>query len=183
MFEELHPPYSTITVDPPWKYQKNPGEKKGAGYMAEHQYSTMTNEEIRDLPVGELAAPKAHLYVWVTNPGLDGGRFSDVTPFDIVRAWGFTYVTLITWDKLSPGMGFYFRGQTEHVIFAQRGMCGIDADKREPNIIAAKRGRHSSKPDAFMDLVERVSPGPRVELFARAPRFGWDSWGYGYEGA
>lgn len=185
VFAELSPPYSTIVADPPWQYQKRPGAKSGSvmGSMAEGQYSTMTNEEIAALPVGELAADQAHLYLWVTNPGMFGGRFGRVTPRDIVEAWGFTYVTLLTWVKPGGGgMGWYFRGQTEHAVFAQRGMLGIPADRREPNVVTAKRGGHSAKPPAFYDLVERVSPGPYVDLFARQPRFGWDSWGYGHEG-
>lgn len=183
LFDGLNPPYSTIVADPPWMYQKNPGEKRANGSsMAEHQYSTLTNEEIRDLPVSTLAAEQAHLYLWVTNPGMFGGRFSRVTPRDIVEAWGFTYVTLLTWVKPGGGgMGWYFRGQTEHVVFAQRGMLGIPPAKREVNVFTAGRSGHSEKPAAFGDLVERVSPGPYLELFARAPRLGWDSWGKGYE--
>lgn len=183
-WEGLNPPYSTIVADPPWMYQKQPGAKTGAvlSSMAEGHYSTMTNEEIAALPVAELAADQAHLYLWVTNPGMFGGRFSDVTPRDIASAWGFRYVTLLTWVKPGGGgMGWYFRGQTEHVLFATRGDLGIPAEKREVNVFEAKRAGHSAKPPSFFDLVERVSPGPYLELFCRTPRFGWDSWGKGYE--
>jgi N6-adenosine-specific RNA methylase IME4 len=78
-------------------------------------------------------------------------------------------------------MGYYFRGDTEHVLFGIRGQLPIAPEKRERNWFEAAKTGHSQKPQAFLDLVERVSPEPRIELFARAPRLGWDSWGYGYE--
>lgn len=191
-FGMLAPPYSTITADPPWMYQRNPGARSGGVpnvSMAEAQYPTMTNEEVMALPVGSIAADAAHLYLWVTNPTLFGGRFSRATPRDIVEAWGFRYVTLLTWVKTNKdggvgggGMGWYFRGHTEHVVFAVRGGLGVPAWLREPNVFEAPRNGHSAKPAAFYDLVERVSPGPYVELFARQPRLGWDSHGWGYGG-
>jgi N6-adenosine-specific RNA methylase IME4 len=195
-WEGLTPPYSAIVADPPWMYQKAPGEKQpggratpgGRGGQAEHHYSTMTNEEILALPVRGLAAKQAHLYLWFTNPGAWGGRFSDVTPHDIAAAWGFEFKTIITWVKTDAaggvnrgGMGWYFRGATEHVLFATRGDLQTPEATREPNVIMAGRGRHSEKPGAFFDLVQRNSPPPYVELFARAPRLGWEAWGKGYE--
>jgi len=184
MWGDLTPPYSTIVADPPWMYQKQPGSKTGSVMesMAEGQYGTMTNEAIAALPVAELAADQAHLYLWVTNPGMFGGRFSRITPRDIVEAWGFRYVTMLTWIKPGAGgMGWYFRGQTEHAVFATRGDLGIPAAQRQPNVFTAPRTGHSRKPDKFLDLVERVSPGPYVELFSRDPMLGWDSWGHGFE--
>ena len=135
-------------------------------------YGTMTLDEICALPVEAMAADDAHLYVWVTNPLLPWG-------FDVVKAWGFDYVTTLTWEKQGTlGMGFSFRNQTEHVLFATRGKLAIPPEKRERNIFTAPKGRHSEKPDCFYDMVERVSPGPRVELFARRARLsGWDYWG------
>lgn len=182
-------PYSVIVADPPWMYQKNPGAKGGAwgdAFLgtAEHAYPTMTNEDLAALPVRDLAAKDAHLFMWVTNPGMFGGRFSKITPAEIAEAWGFRYVTLLTWvktkndgDPLLGGMGWYFRGCTEHVLYAVRGKAAIHKDIREPNLISAPRGRHSAKPDAFMQMVERVTDGPRLELFARQQRPGWDAWG------
>lgn len=194
MFATLTPPYATIVADPPWQYQKHFGAKqkgmsgrhRGAG--AEALYSTMSNEEIAALPIGDLAAADAHLFMWVTNPGMFGGKFSTVTPEQIVRAWGFEYRTLLTWvktgtagDPLENGMGWYFRGCTEHIVYATRGAASIPSGRRESNVLMAQRTGHSEKPAAFLDLVERVCPGPYLELFAREPRFGWDSWGHGYE--
>lgn len=150
--------------------------------MVEGHYRTMSMEEIAEIPVRSWAAESAHLYLWITNPRLygnsrdSGGR--TITPLQIVEAWGFEYVTLLTWVKTgAPGMGFYFRGATEHVVFAARNKCPIPAAKRESNVFTAPRGRHSEKPDAFYDLVERVSPGPYLEMFSRRARFNWDTWG------
>lgn len=188
VFDGLDPPYSTIVADPPWRYNATtkPMRRNGRGGQAEHQYLTMTNEELLLLPVSALAADQAHLYLWTTNPRLVGDYKGkrDVTPFDIVEAWGFKPVTMLTWVKPGRGgTGWYFRGQTEHVIFGTRGGLGVSVEKRQPNVILASRSRHSAKPQAFFDLVESVSPEPRLELFARSTRLGWDVWGDEVEAA
>lgn len=173
VFAELSPPYSTIVADPPWSYQR--GGVQGA---VDSQYSTMTGKDIAALPIADLAAENAHLYMWVTVPKL----WDSPHPAEIAEAWGFTYKTLITWVKGEKvGLGWYYRVDTEHVLFATRGRAPIPGELRQSNVLWSPRGAHSAKPDAFMDLVETVSPGPRVELFCRRPRFGWDTWGYGYE--
>lgn len=174
--------YGTIVADPPWKYNAGtvPLRSNGRGASAEHIYPTMSNEELVGLDVASLAAEQAHLYMWVTNPRLVGDYRGkrNITPFDIVEAWGFRPITLLTWVKPGRGgTGWYFRGQTEHVIFATRGKLGIPAAIREPNVFTAKRSTHSRKPDDFFDIVQRVSPGPRLEMFARQERDGWDAWG------
>jgi N6-adenosine-specific RNA methylase IME4 len=174
--------FSTVVADPPWRYNAKTQilRSGGRGAQAEHHYPTMTNAEIAALPVSSWVADAAHLYLWVTNPRLIAERNGkrDCTPFDIVEAWGFTPMTILTWVKPGRnGTGWYFRGQTEHVIFATRGGLGIPAAKREPNVIFAPRGRHSAKPCEFFDLVERVSPPPFLEMFARTSRLGWQAWG------
>jgi N6-adenosine-specific RNA methylase IME4 len=97
--------------------------------------------------------------------------------YRVVRAWGFFPTTLVTWCKRQPGVGHYLRNNTEHVIFATRGRPMVPEAKPVSTWFEWPRGAHSSKPDAFYDLVESVSPGPYVELFARRARFGWDYWG------
>lgn len=172
--------YRTLVADPPWKYASTPTDLRsgGRGASAEHHYPTLTIEEIAALPIAGLADDQAHLYLWVTNPRIYGKGGKGATPMDVIDAWGFKYQTMLTWVKTgAPGLGFYFRGMTEHVIFATRGKLGIEPAIRESNVLTAARGRHSAKPDAFYDLVERVSPAPRLELFARTKRLGWDSWG------
>lgn len=174
--------YTTIVADPPWRYNAAPRVLRsgGRGGQAEHHYPTLTNSELVKLPIASMAAVSAHLYLWVTNPRLVGDYQGkrDITPFDIVEAWGFRPITLLTWIKPGKGgTGWYFRGQTEHVIFGTRGNLGIPAHLRQPNVIHAPRSRHSAKPEQFFALVEQVSPGPYLELFARRRRLGWDAWG------
>lgn len=181
-FSNLAPPYGTLMADPPWRYNSATTilRSGGRGAGAEHHYPTMDNDEIAAMPVADLAADQAHLYMWVTNPRLIADRKGrrDVTPFDIVEAWGFRPITLLTWVKPGRGgTGWYFRGQTEHVIFGTRGKLGIPSQLREPNVFTAPRSRHSAKPDEAYALAERVSPGPRLDLFARNDRAGWDVWG------
>lgn len=168
-------------------YQKNPGAngpRDGANGIAERHYPTMTNQQIADLPVADLAADDAHLFMWVTNPYLYGGRFSDLTPAHIMDAWGFTYKTTLTWVKTTKsgeptrgGLGWFFRGATEHVIYGTRGKAKIAPSLRERNVIMAPSTRHSAKPQELLEMVERVTEGPKLELFARTARNGWASWG------
>lgn len=173
--------YRTIVADPPWTYNATKGLPT-RGYKPstpEAHYRTMSNADIAAVPVSEWADVNAHLYLWVTNPRLYGERHNrEVQPIDIMEAWGFRYVTLLTWHKLgSPGIGFHFRGNTEHVLFGVRGEVTIPTHLRQPTLFAAQKGGHSAKPDRFYEIVERVSPEPRLELFARRRRYGWDVWG------
>ena len=168
--------YRTIVADPSWAYRVNAGVQGAVG----DQYGTMTNADIAALPVAAMAAEDAHLYLWVTNPRLFAEPHDCACgPIDIFRAWGFEYKTMLTWvKKPGLGIGWYFRGDTEHVLFGTRGRAPISAELRESNVFTAPRRGHSAKPDCFYDLVERVSPEPRVELFARRARLsGWDYWG------
>lgn len=167
--------YRTLVVDPPWRYRNSRGTQTRSrigrrAITAEGNYPTMNRDEIAALPVAELTATEAHCYLWVTVP-----LMFEVEPVGILRAWGFEYITTLTWVKTGPpGMGFYFRGHAEHCLFGIRGKLGIPAALRVSNVLEAPRRTHSAKPDAFYDLVERVSPEPRAELFGRRARFGWE---------
>lgn len=184
IFDGLTPPYSTIVADPPWDYGstftlKNPGEEWQKG--AELPYSSMPTADIAAMPVRSLVGKDAHLYLWVTNRHMVDGH-------DVARAWGFTVKTILTWGKIQPDgspsmkVGYWFRSSTEHVLFCTRGSVPKQTKAAIPTLMLWPRiGAHSVKPAAFGDLVEQVSPGPYLELFARAPRLGWDSWGHGYE--
>lgn len=154
--------YTTIAIDPPWQYD-NTATRAAA---ADH-YPTMSLDELADLYVP--AADDAHLYLWVTNPFLPDA-------FRLLAAWDFTYKTTITWTKPQMGLGNYFRSATEHVLFAVRGNLPTLTDNT-PTWFTADRRQHSEKPDEFYDLAEANSPGPRLEMFARRPRPGWDAWG------
>lgn len=173
--------FRTIVADPPWQYVKDKDAARNKmARWAEAHYPTMTMRELAAIPVADVVADNAHLYLWITNPRLFGDRGDfDFTPAHLMKAWGFEYRTTLTWVKRgAPGMGNYFRVNTEHVLFGIRGRCQMEPAQRESNVIVAPRGSiHSQKPDAFLDLVERVSPGPYLELFARRARFGWETWG------
>lgn len=170
-WEGLNPPYRTIVADPPWaKWYRGPGAKGNPG----DRYSTMDTPDICSMPVGMLAAEDALLWVWGVNGILDHA-------FDVARAWGFAPRNVLTWCKSQPGTGAFVRSNTEHCLLAQRGRPVVPTEPLLASWFIAKRTTHSTKPASFFDMVERVSPGPYVELFARQPRLGWDAWGHGYE--
>jgi N6-adenosine-specific RNA methylase IME4 len=162
--------YRTIVADPPWRYDVKPPE-------GGTPYPTMTPEELAGLPVGMWANEDSHLYLWTTNSFL-------VEAHRIMAAWGFEYKTLLTWIKRKRppnvdnwiGMGFYYRGVTEHVLFGVRGSLHLKRNNA-PNVFYAPHGQHSEKPAAFYDLVESASHGPYLDVFARANRFNWDTFG------
>lgn len=163
--------YATILADPPWPERGGGKIKRGA----DRHYPLMTVKEIAALPVAALALPDSHLYLWVTNNYLPDG-------LEVMRAWGFRYVTMITWAKDKLGLGQYFRGMTEHVLFGVRGQppykLTTDGNRCQgTTLITAPRGEHSAKPESLRTMIERVSYGPYVELFARQTYVGWDAWG------
>jgi N6-adenosine-specific RNA methylase IME4 len=178
-FSDLNPPYRTIVADPPWP-TNNPGARGQVGMAdgkPESHYSILSVGDICALPVLDLAAPNAHLYLWCTASGLGDG-------LRVMESWGFTYKTALTWCKQGHlGLGAYFRTQTEHILFGVRGsLRTLDPARGQRTFFLAPKGGHSVKPGAASDLIEACSPGPYVELFARQPRLGWDAWGYGHEG-
>lgn len=185
VFAELSPPYATIVADPPWTptigASWDVSDKRQHKARPQAQYSTMSLAEIIELPVESLAAEQSHLWVWCLSQHIDWG-------FEVSRAWGFEPAMTFTWCKPGLGVG-RFRCNTEHVVLSRRGsrhgnpfgQGGREQQASEGTWFNWPKGRHSAKPDAFLDLVERISPGPYVELFARTPRLGWDSWGHGYE--
>jgi N6-adenosine-specific RNA methylase IME4 len=160
--------YRTIVADPPW-----PSMHQRSTYhrgKPERHYSTMTVADISALPVGDIAADDAHLWLWGVNRLMEDA-------YTVVRAWGFTPMSLLTWCKPGPGMGYYLRNNTEHCIFATRGRPMVPDEKVTSTWHVWKRRRHSEKPPEFYDIVETVSPAPRLELFARVKREGWHAWG------
>lgn len=158
--------YRTIVADPPWQLPRVGVTKVDARKF----YPTMTLDAICALPIPELAENDAHLWLWGINSMLEEAH-------QVVRAWGFKPLTIVTWCKRAPGVGNYLRNNTEHVILAGRGKPMTPQAKPISTWYVWPRGRHSEKPDAFYDLVEQVSPAPYVEVFARRHRFFWDVWG------
>lgn len=155
--------YRTILADPPWDVQQR-GERG-----AERHYDLMSLEQIAAMPVADLAEENAHLWLWVTNATLRQG-------YDIAEAWGFTVRSPLTWVKLRLGLGVYLRNSTEHLLFATKGTAPVQF-RSQPTWINAPVQDHSHKPEEQYALIERVSPGPYLELFARRRQPRWDAWG------
>lgn len=140
------------------------------GLASRLTYPTMTVQQIAALPVACLAEPDTHLWLWTTNQFLHDG-------FEVMEAWGFKYLAPITWVKPS-GVGNYFVHRTQTVLFGYREQCRFLAARYLPTVFESGWPHpHSAKPEQFFDIVERISPTPRIELFARRLRLGWDSWG------
>lgn len=161
--------FSTIVLDPPWDWGDE-GDHDQLG-RAKPTYETMGVDEIAALPVSRLAEENSHIYLWITNRSLPKG-------FRLLEAWGFRYITAITWVKPSFGMGNYFRGSTEHLLFGVRGSLPLESRSLGTHFEANRgSGGHSSKPPEAYELIESASPGPWLEMFARSERPGWKCWG------
>lgn len=160
--------FATVVLDPPWDWGDE-GDQDQLG-RARPTYATMPFAEVAALPVADLTDQDAHLYLWITNRSLPKG-------FALLSEWGFRYVTCLTWCKPSIGMGNYYRGSTEHVLFGIRGSQPLKRRDVGTWFAAARPGSHSSKPPEFYALVESCSPGPYLEMFARQERLGWTVWG------
>lgn len=184
--------YRTILADPPWPEHGGGKSKRGA----DRHYPLMSVRRIKALPVGDLAAADAHLWVWATSNHLDDA-------IDCGRAWGFRFIGCRPWVKAEmvaarllateedpeaytqvielqrpqkPGLGQYMRCDAEFLLLFARGQAMVPAFKPRQTIYAP-RGRHSAKPACVYADIERMSPGPRLEMFARARREGWAAWG------
>ncbi|GIX48942.1 MAG: DNA methyltransferase [Candidatus Tectimicrobiota bacterium] len=169
--------FGTILADPPWRFTNRTG-KMAPEHRRLARYPTLTLADILALPVAELALPQSHLYLWVPNALLREG-------LEVMERWGFTYKTTLVWYKVRRdggpdrrGVGFYFRNVTELVLFGTRGnLRTLAPGRRQANIIVSRKREHSRKPDELYDVIERCSPGPYLELFARQLRPGWTQWG------
>jgi N6-adenosine-specific RNA methylase IME4 len=172
--------YRLVCIDPPWPAditQRLGGAGRRRRSRAADHYATMSLDDIRALPISDLAAPDAWCVLWVTNAVMTRGDHAG-----LLEGWGFRPITAVTWCKPGGGgLGVYFRGATEHALIGVRGTGTVPATPWPSTWFQAARTHHSAKPDALMDILELVGPTPRVELFQRRPRFGWDGWGAGYE--
>lgn len=169
--------FSTVLADPPWRFTNRTG-KVAPEHKRLDRYSTMSLEDIKAMPVKDVLASNAHLYLWVPNALLPEG-------LDVMRSWGFRYVSNIVWAKRRKdggpdgrGVGFYFRNVTELLLFGVRGsMRTLAPGRSQVNMIETRKREHSRKPDEQYELIEACSPGAYLELFARYPRHGWTVWG------
>lgn len=169
--------FKTILADPPWRFANRTG-KVAPEHRRLDRYSTMDLADICSLPVSDVAASNAHLYLWVPNALLPDG-------LRVMEAWGFRYVSNVIWAKRRKdggpdgrGVGFYFRNVTEPILFGVRGSMRTLAPARsQVNMLETRKREHSRKPDEQYDFIERCSPGPYLEMFARHPHPGWTGWG------
>lgn len=165
--------FRTIYADPAWNETGGGKIKRGA----DRHYPLMKTAEIIALRpfIDTISEDNCHLYLWTTNNYLKDG-------LKVCEAWGFEYKTVITWKKDRTGLGQYFRGITEHCLFAVKGNLPYKLNEaggrvQGMTIIEAPRGRHSEKPEAMRRMIERVSYPPYIELFARKQAEGWTAWG------
>lgn len=169
--------FQTVLADPPWRFANRTG-KVAPEHKRLDRYGTMDLEAIKAMPVADVTAKNAHLYLWVPNAMLPDG-------IEVMKAWGFRYVSNIVWAKRRKdggpdgrGVGFYFRNVTEPILFGVRGsMRTLSPARSTVNMIESRKREHSRKPDEQYDLIESCSPGPYLELFARYAREGWSAWG------
>lgn len=174
---EVNGGFKTVLADPPWRFTNRTG-KVAPEHRRLDRYSTMDLKEICSLPVADVVAKDAHLYLWVPNALLPEG-------LQVLENWGFRYVSNVIWAKRRKdggpdgrGVGFYFRNVTEIILFGVRGSMRTLAPARsQVNMIETRKREHSRKPDEQYDLIEQCSPGPYLEMFARHPREGWTLWG------
>lgn len=182
--------YGVIVIDPPWAYGKDTGRAR----TAEHHYQTIGNEGgeinrktgagveniVSATPANDWAAKDCHMYLWVTNPKLPFA-------FSMMAAWGFEYKTTLTWVKTkadgSPhggGMGWFYRGATEHVLLGVKGNKGIPSGLRKSNVVLAQPTGHSIKPVAFYDLLRSIYDKEEnmMDAYARTAHYRFDAWGF-----
>ena len=157
--------YSTLLIDPPWDICQ-----KGIRGAQKH-YNLMTSEQIRSMPINAITHDNAHCWLWVTNNTLRVG-------FDIMEEWGFPVKSIFTWIKLRMGLGNYLRNCTEHLLLGIRGKCPVKC-KNQVNFGVFPVQDHSHKPEELHEIIQRVSNGPYLELFARRrpSNAEWDVWG------
>ena len=170
--------YSTIVVDPPWRYGKwgkasKPNYEGHIPKESDLPYDWMSVDEIKALPVESLASKNCELYLWTTQKYLPDA-------FEVIKAWGFKYCQTLTWCKkpMGKGQGGVYCPTTEFLILARRGkMPKVERVDTTWWQVSRAWKTHSKKPEFFQDLIEQVSEAPRLEMFARRERKGWDVFG------
>lgn len=160
--------WQTLVIDPPWHFDNTAA--RGA-----LTYDTMSDDEILRLPIAMITAPRAHLYLWTTDAHLD-------LAIRCMREWGFSYKHPFVWVKTTrdgtPKMGTGNYGRKAHELCLFGTFGGLPVQRHDvPTVFFAPPRRHSRKPVTLHEIAEQLSPGPRLEMFARAERTGWTSWG------
>jgi len=166
---EIKPIYRTMVIDPPWEIEKIP--RKVRPNQKEMDYKMMSVEEIKKFPLRKFVSKSgSHVYLWTTHKHLPDA-------FGVLKAWGVNYQCLLTWIKPVGVTPFSWMYSTELVLFGQIGNLSL-IEKGKRLDFKGKAREHSRKPDEFYELVKRVSPEPRIDIFSREKRAGFDSYGY-----
>lgn len=160
--------FRTVLADPPWDIN----QKGGLG--ASRHYDLMSLDRIKNMPIADLAEDNAHLYLWVINGAIKEG-------IEVMEAWGFTYRSPLTWIKPRMGLGNFLRNQTEHLLLGTRGKAPVKF-RGQGTWMYAPLQDHSHKPEEQYAVIERLSDGPYLELFARRRQRGWSAWGREIDG-
>lgn len=175
--------FGVIYIDPPWRFMTR--SKKGMGRSADNHYKTMSLDEIKNLPIGKFAAPNCALLMWHTRP-------TEKLAHEVIEAWGFTWKSnAFTWVKTKKhaqepyhlsdfpmSQGYGTRANPERCMYAVKGQPKR-ISKGIPELVIAPRREHSRKPDEMYDLIQRLYPGPYLEMFGRRTPYGqqWSVWG------
>lgn len=171
--------YRIILADPPWEYSSDPNSKRGIWGLAHHRYQTIPIEELKELPVREIADDDCILFLWATFPNLQQA-------LDLIKAWGFVYKTVaFVWEKLDKtnntlkkyGLGWYTRSNCEIVLLGRKGKFERNSAAVQ-QVIKSTISKHSEKPNEIRERILKLCGNlPRIELFARTIVHGWDTWG------
>lgn len=173
--------YRTIVADPPWSFGNDDSRQAGfnrtPGKWSQRvekplPFSTMTEGQLAQLPIRDIGTEDCNLFCWATQRHLP-------VCLRLVEKWGFAYKQTLVWHKTSavPFGGAVSPNDVEFLVVSTRRRAGWHGRLASCVVRAPQQKQHSRKPDAFLDLVEAVSPGPYLELFARRQRLGWDTWG------
>lgn len=162
--------YKVFYVDPPWSYNDKQNTEMLGG--AEKHYPTMTIEQLCNMPVTDITADNAVLFMWVTSPLLEDS-------FKVINAWGFKYKASFVWDKVKHNMGHYNSVRHEFLLICTKGSCTPEVVKLYDSVVSVERSdKHSEKPIEFRQIIDTLYPsGNRVELFARSTFENWETWG------
>lgn len=160
--------YKTIVIDPPWEIKKI--KRKVRPNQIEMDYKMMSLDEIKKFPIDDFADENCWIFLWSFNKYLDAS-------FDVLKEWGFKFQRLLTWDKRNGLCMFGFHHRTEFVLVGYRGKVPMfPKQKAIPTIFSERSTKHSRKPDIFFELLQTM-PEPRISIFEREHRAGFDVWG------
>ncbi len=166
--------YNTIVIDPPWDITMSGKVKRRPNRARRLPYDTMSLDEIKKIPISQIANVGCHVYCWTTNKTLRQA-------FDVLQSWGVNFHLTLVWVKpssIAPCFAYNFATEFCLLGFYGKPMQKFSGKVRLNWLQAfTKKGQHSRKPNVFRALFEEMSPSPRIELFARERYEGWDAWG------